>query len=269
MSEDVPTPTKKSDLGVRTASAVVMLAVAGGALWLGGIWLQAFISIVGVVAWAEFARLVLLATARPLYRVAGILAGTAYIGLAFLFLVDAGVLLLIQFLGTVIFIDVFAYFIGRKFGGPKIAPSISPSKTWAGLIGGGVGAGLFQLLYDGIEAIFYGTQLCQSYYYGTAPTVGLRFDSPCDVPISSFTALEILMTLVMGFLFAIVAQSGDFFESWLKRKAGVKDSSNLIPGHGGVLDRVDGLIAVAVFFPAVLPAVFTAISGIAFMLGYE
>ena len=76
---------KKSDLGVRTASAVVMLAVAGGALWLGGAWLDGFIALVGAAAFYEFARLILKATARPLYRVAGLLAGMCYLGLAFFF----------------------------------------------------------------------------------------------------------------------------------------------------------------------------------------
>ena len=248
MSEGAPTPAKKSDLGVRTASAVVMLAVAGVALWLGGAWLDGFIALVGAAAFYEFARLVLKATARPLYRVAGLLAGMCYIGIAVFFLVSVDAFQIMIILGIVIFVDVFAYFTGRKFGGPKIAPSISPSKTWAGLIGGGLGAGLFGLLYDAASLVFYRTSLCQSLYDFFEPSQGLSFDDRCHIATVTLSFSDIGQVLLLGFIFAVVAQSGDFFESWLKRKAGVKDSSNLIPGHGGVLDRIDGLIPLAILF---------------------
>lgn len=104
--------------------------------------------------------------------------------------------------------DIFAYFAGRAIGGPKLAPRISPNKTWAGLAGGAIGAGL------------------------AGWGIGWLFDLG-----SPFQWL--------GAPMALVAQAGDLYESWVKRRAGVKDSGTLLPGHGGVLDRLDGLLPVA------------------------
>jgi phosphatidate cytidylyltransferase len=107
--------------------------------------------------------------------------------------------------------DIFAYFVGRSLGGAKLAPRISPNKTWSGAIGGtaaAVAAGL-----------------------GIAALAG-----PVGNPI-----LPIAIVVI-----SIVAQVGDLFESWIKRLFGVKDSGTLIPGHGGVMDRVDGLAVAAV-----------------------
>jgi phosphatidate cytidylyltransferase len=106
--------------------------------------------------------------------------------------------------------DIFAYFNGRALGGPKLAPRFSPNKTWAGAIGGtaaGVAAGV----------------ACASFI---TPAGGI------PIPL-------------IALLISITAQIGDLGESWVKRKFGVKDSSRLIPGHGGMMDRVDGLVAAA------------------------
>ncbi len=108
--------------------------------------------------------------------------------------------------------DVFAYFAGRTIGGPKLAPSISPNKTWAGFIGSLVGALLLSYLVD----------------------LAAGFD-------------PILVFFIIMLLAAVVSQLGDLMESSIKRKFEVKDSGTLIPGHGGVLDRVDGLVVAAVF----------------------
>lgn len=202
------TRVKKSDLPARTASAVVMVAVAGAALWLGGWWWNAFVILVGAGVYAEWSRLVLAIAHGVVARLLWMLGGMLYIGTALIVLA----LLRSDFLGleptllvllAVIAIDVGAYFAGRLIGGPKIAPAISPSKTWAGLFGGMVGATAVLLAFEGASGRFY-----------------------------------------MGAVLAVIAQAGDFFESWMKRRAGVKDSGNLIPGHGGLFDRVDGLIAV-------------------------
>lgn len=107
--------------------------------------------------------------------------------------------------------DIGAYASGRLIGGPLLMPVVSPKKTWAGLIGGVVSAGLVGL------------------------AMGLTLALPHPV---------IIMAISGGL--AVVAQAGDLLESWVKRRWGVKDSSNIIPGHGGVFDRVDGLLAAAV-----------------------
>lgn len=210
---------KNADLATRVASAAVMLAVAGVALWQGGAVLQTFIALVAVACFVEFVLLVVKATPNVAYRLAAILAGAAYIGAAAAVLARlpvAGVLLLV---GAVICVDSFAYFFGRTLRGPKIAPRISPSKTWAGLLGGIVGATLWLGLFWGVLG-------------RSAPTTAGS--------MSNWG-----MVLAIGAAVAVAAQTGDFFESWLKRRAGVKDSSRLIPGHGGVFDRVDGLLPVA------------------------
>jgi phosphatidate cytidylyltransferase len=106
--------------------------------------------------------------------------------------------------------DTFAYFAGSRIGGPKLAPSISPGKTWAGFIGGLVGAALIC-----IPAL---------------PLLGL-----------GWSALPLL--LVLGVVTALASVLGDLFESLMKRQAGAKDSGALIPGHGGVMDRLDSIVA--------------------------
>jgi phosphatidate cytidylyltransferase len=126
---------------------------------------------------------------------------------------------LVGYILPIVAVDVGAYFAGRAIGGPKIAPRISPSKTWAGLGGGALAAGLVAL---GIELADFG------------PASGTPGYDPASIAFA----------LGAGALIAVLAQAGDFFESWMKRRAGVKDSSNLIPGHGGLFDRLDGFLAV-------------------------
>jgi phosphatidate cytidylyltransferase len=140
--------------------------------------------------------------------------GTLYIGfacLAFLWLRNVppeGRNLVFWLLAVVWATDIGAFFAGRGIGGPRLAPRISPNKTWAGLIGGVLAAGLVGVLAAGL--------------FGREAT----------------------LLVVGGMVLAVVAQGGDLLESWCKRKFGVKDSSHIIPGHGGILDRVDGLLAV-------------------------
>jgi phosphatidate cytidylyltransferase len=107
--------------------------------------------------------------------------------------------------------DIGAYLFGRWVGGARLAPAISPNKTWAGLLGGIASAA-------GVAAI-----------------------------IIAATPVErgIVAVVVLSALVAVVSQVGDLFESWYKRRFGVKDSGNLIPGHGGILDRIDGMLLVA------------------------
>jgi phosphatidate cytidylyltransferase len=108
--------------------------------------------------------------------------------------------------------DTFAYYLGRYFKGPKLAPTISPNKTWSGLIGGVLGTALWSGAW--------------SYWTGTG----------C-----------VLMLAVIGVGTAVLAQLGDLSVSVVKRRFGVKNTGNLIPGHGGVLDRMDGFLGAVPF----------------------
>jgi phosphatidate cytidylyltransferase len=110
--------------------------------------------------------------------------------------------------------DIAAYFCGRTFGGKKLAPNISPGKTWAGAIGAVVGV----LVY------------CNVILFATKPNWGVEF----EIQHALLLQLVFIGLAVWGII-------GDLFESLLKRQAGVKDSSNLLPGHGGILDRIDSL----------------------------
>lgn len=224
-----------SDLPVRVASAAVMIALSAGVLWLGGWWWTLFVVLIaGGVLW-EWNRLVGQFGVGAVSEVAWLFGGVIYVGAAAyaLLVVRNGVQILpvggqsvgygpfevlIGFIAPIVAVDVGAYFAGRAIGGPKIAPSISPSKTWAGFAGGALAAGL----------VAAGIELAD---FGPAATAG-------------FSLTSLGLALVAGLLIAAIAQAGDFFESWIKRRAGVKDSSHLIPGHGGLFDRLDGLIAV-------------------------
>ncbi|HKR92490.1 phosphatidate cytidylyltransferase [Novosphingobium sp.] len=236
---------QKSDLGLRTISATVMLAVAGAALWFGGaVWI-AFVCAVAVVVLWEWTRLARQGTGNPAERGFWNFAGMIYVGASaamLLFLRNPVFTLapLLTVLAAVIAVDVGAYFTGRALGGPKIAPSISPSKTWSGLLGGVLGAtlallGAARLWQEGaIWLTAAGMAADKAACFGLQPCWYLQAR-----PIPLFATC-----LLTGLLVAVCAQAGDFFESWMKRRAGVKDSGSLIPGHGGVFDRVDGLLAV-------------------------
>jgi phosphatidate cytidylyltransferase len=239
-----------NDLAVRTLSGVVLVAIAGVALWLGGVafWLLLMAGALtmqhewaGLVGRLERRRLSMLALMASLSMLSPFADGPGFLSFGFIiggaFFIatidrsfklawgvfycalpvmallylrqqDNGLLLAFWTMATVWATDVGAYFAGRGIGGPKIAPSISPSKTWAGLAGGMIAALGFALFMQS------------------------QFDLPYVLVLASAPL-------------AIIAQMGDFLESWMKRQAGVKDSGTLIPGHGGILDRVDGLVPVA------------------------
>jgi phosphatidate cytidylyltransferase len=107
--------------------------------------------------------------------------------------------------------DIGGFFAGRAFGGPKLAPAISPKKTWSGAIGGTVVA--------------------------VAAAIGFASLFSLDKPLT---------IAVLALVLSIASQCGDLFESWFKRRFDAKDASGLIPGHGGVMDRLDGFIFAAV-----------------------
>jgi phosphatidate cytidylyltransferase len=208
-----------------------MMAVAIGAIMIGGYTFLIFVGLVGLGVLREWIQLVNgFVPSLPL-RIIWYVGGLLYIGLACfaltrlsatLFGMRPAIILIAGVVGT----DIGAYFAGRTFGGPKIAPLISPSKTWSGLLGGMLGAGL---LMNAANAAIYWT--------GNRP----------DTSVTDAFALphDWRWLIFAGAVLAAVAQAGDFFESWMKRRAGVKDSGGLIPGHGGLFDRTDGLIAVS------------------------
>ncbi|WP_303761812.1 phosphatidate cytidylyltransferase [Sphingobium yanoikuyae] len=243
-----------SELRTRTIVGLGLIAVAVGALVFGGFVFWMLLSIAGVLMMGEWGmltgassdqrKMAMYAVSVPLAILCPVAAGVSWLGfglmmasfffvlitsraiklalgilyiclpvMALLFLRGQtpdshGLLLAFWALGLVWATDIGAYFAGRSIGGPKLAPRVSPSKTWSGL-GGGVLAALLTgfLLY--------------------------RF---ADLPIQLAAASGLL---------AVAAQLGDLLESAMKRRAGVKDSSNLLPGHGGVMDRLDGVVAAA------------------------
>ena len=205
----------RSDLGVRTASGVAMMAVTAAAIWLGGYAFIVFIALIAAGLLREWLLLIRRIAESSIQHLVWMLAGVLYIGTAAALMAvlrntgqtDA----LLTFIGVVVATDTGAYFVGRTFGGSKIAPHISPSKTWSGLAGGMVSSGLF------LASFAYHTQ-------------GQIWP----------------WAFIIGAQLAAIAQAGDFFESWMKRRAGVKDSGNFIPGHGGLFDRLDGLLPVVI-----------------------
>ena len=230
MNDKVPPLLKpRSDLGIRTLSSVAMMSVAIMAIWLGGYAFMGLVIAIGLGVLFEFAKLVFGFAYSLLAQILWLLGGAIYVGIACfsLILFSApvfGMTPAIMLIAGVIGTDIGAYFAGRSIGGPKIAPRISPSKTWSGLLGGMIGAGLMMVI---IQAGIY----------------AFRDGEAGDGDV--YLAYGWFGLMLTGAALAVVAQMGDFFESWMKRRAGVKDSGRLIPGHGGLFDRTDGLIAVA------------------------
>lgn len=203
-----------SELLVRTVTGVVLIAVAIAATLVGG---YPFAILVAAAATGVFYEWTRLARGWGLgWQVAGfVYALVAALALLWVRehgdvdLPNGGLVLTFWLFLVVWSTDIGAYFAGRSFGKAKLAPSISPGKTWEGLYGGIAAATLIGGLW--------------------AWASGLNF-----------------ALLALAPAFAVIAQGGDLFESWMKRRAGVKDSGSWIPGHGGLFDRLDGLLPVAI-----------------------
>jgi phosphatidate cytidylyltransferase len=136
---------------------------------------------------------------------------------AFVVLRDASPWLLLAIAAVVWVADIAAYFAGRRFGRHKLAPAVSPGKTWEGVGGALLGVALY-----GIALAF----LANSHSTPLSGIFGFSFGAPVIAAMLGLAALSVI---------------GDLFESWMKRGAGLKDSSALLPGHGGILDRIDAL----------------------------
>lgn len=135
---------------------------------------------------------------------------------------DYGLFVLMLLFAVVWTTDIAAYFVGRTLGGPRLWPAISPKKTWSGAIGGTLCATAIAFFLPRIV--------------GALPT---------DAFASALHVVEPPVLAVIGLLLSVLAQLGDLLESWIKRRFGAKDASHLIPGHGGVMDRLDGFWAAA------------------------
>jgi phosphatidate cytidylyltransferase len=253
-----PLAARVSDLRARIGAAIVLMIAALGAAWLGGYWFAGFWLIAAVLVDWEWQTLIggprralralcgavglffaarfaidgfaALAVAALAVGAAGAgLAGGA--GLASRLMTGAGVFYSGAMLASVCLLraswrdglysiiwlfavvwgaDVMAYFGGRLIGGPKLWPRVSPGKTWAGFVVG--------VLSGAIGGL-----------------------------VAARATNSVPALFGVGLVAAVVAQAGDLFESALKRRFGVKDSSHLIPGHGGLMDRLDGFIAAALF----------------------
>lgn len=236
-----------ADLRPRLMSAAVMLAVGVVEIWLGGLpFLALAVALVAVMIWelaamtggAEGRRMALILAGLaalafiadegwpslpswwvipPVMLVMGLtprlhpvasalMAGAIMVAGHGLFVLrdEAGTAAILWLIGVVIASDVMGYFAGRILGGPKFWPAISPKKTWSGTVAGWIGA----------TAVGAGFVLADQ-------------GEPLLILLSPFVAFA--------------GQMGDIAESWIKRRTGVKDSSHLIPGHGGVMDRFDAL----------------------------
>ena len=200
-----------NELAVRTITGILLIAAALGAAYVGGNVLALLVATIATLMFYEWTRIV-----RG-WDIRWYVSGFFYAVLpaaALLWVRERGGLDLLIWTFIVTWgTDIGAYFGGRRFGKRKLAPSVSPNKTVEGLYGGMAAATLFAGAW--------------------ALATGL------GKPILSFPPL-----------FAIAAQMGDLFESWMKRRAGIKDSGTWLPGHGGVLDRLDGLVPVAVLTAA-------------------
>lgn len=264
LSAGTAEPAKWRDLGVRATAALVLIPLALCVVWLGTHWFEIVIAAIAALMAREWVKLAqdgstgqlvlhllaaLIAAGGPsrlgVHAVLGVLValwiasvlfrqwergghslwtvvGIPYVSLSALAFVllrsddGYGLAAILWVLIIVWSADTVAYFAGRIVGGPKLWPRVSPGKTWSGLGGAVVGGAIASLAAAELFSVH-------------APAA----------------------MLLAGGILGIVEQGGDLFESALKRKAGVKDSANLIPGHGGMLDRVDGLVA-AVFFAAVI-----------------
>lgn len=198
-----------NDLVLRTLTGVVLVLLALGAVLVDGYAFAVLVAAAATVMFYEWSRIV-----RG-WGIGWSVGGFVYAllpALALLWLrdrADNGIALVLWVFLVTWSTDIGGYFAGRRFGGRKLAPSISPGKTWAGLYGGIVAAALI----------------------GGAWVLSLGLDK---------------RLLILAPLFALAAQIGDLAESKMKRIAGVKDSGNWLPGHGGLLDRLDGLVPVAV-----------------------
>lgn len=210
-----PSP-RRPELQRRVLSALVLAAAALGTAWVGGLLLGLFWAAAAAVVAFEWMRMI--GPGRPAWLVLGVVCSFGLLAAPVLIRGDPfwGFAALVWVFAVVWGSDVMAFCCGRLIGGPKLMPRVSPNKTWAGFIGGTSGA------------------------VGLGVAVAALAGAPRLAPVA---------LLALGA--AVATQAGDLLESALKRHFGVKDTGSLIPGHGGVMDRVDGFLPAAVLIALV------------------
>ena len=205
--------------GVAFVTVIATIVVAWHALEVPDIWSQAIYAFAAIF-WIFGVPIGLWRYSMPTHFCIGSSVGTLVIVAAAIALIDIreqGAWFVIFILGVIWVSDSAAYFVGSAFGRHKLAPRISPGKTWEGAIGAMVFVGLYAVAW-----IYFSKGILPGRL--TGPTSGK------------------LMLIAMLLFIAILGVYGDLFESYLKRVAGVKDSGHILPGHGGILDRVDALL---------------------------
>lgn len=203
------TTSSLSSLGLRLVSAAILAPLVLGIVYYGSWPFSVLVGLVALVLAAEWSNMV---GKRPLWLLLGLFYITFACWALWRLRLDPewGRLSLFWLLAVVWGADTGGFIFGMSLRGPKLAPTISPNKTWSGFIGGTLLAAL-----GGWAVVFYmnGDASVQVFLYSAA--------------------------------IGVVSQIGDLFESWIKRRFGIKDSGAIIPGHGGLFDRVDGLVAAA------------------------
>ena len=218
----------ESNLFKRILTALVLIPIVVYIVIEGGILFDLFLGLIFIIAIYEVIRIVnndkKLSQLKKLIWIIPILIyiGISLLSLKYIRLYDGGQLkITVLFLSIWVF-DSAAYFAGSWIGGPKLIPKISPKKTWAGLIGGS----LITFIIPSLISIIMLNQIF----------------------LSAFA-------IIMGFylsLIGIIGQVGDLMESYFKRRFDVKDSGNILPGHGGILDRMDSIFLASIFFYLIL-----------------
>ncbi len=203
--------TGGDNLSVRLASSLVLAPLALATAWFGGaVFLIFWAGAALIIGW-EWIKLVAPARDPLPWRVAGMIYAAIVFTAPVLLRADVnnGFVALVFLFAIVWMTDIMGYVVGRAFGGPKLWPAVSPNKTRSGAIGGMAGA-----LAAGIV-------------------------------IAAALSLAVLPIAILSVILSMMAQAGDLFESAIKRRFGAKDTSHLIPGHGGLMDRLDGFITAA------------------------
>ena len=218
--------TVASNLSLRILSSLILIPVVFGAIFAGG-WIFAIcVALAFGITCGEWYNITS-KTDRPfLYLISGLIYfAVSFILFTLLRIEESGLYLILTLMLCVWASDTGAYILGRLIGGPKMSPTISPKKTWAGMAGAILGSAL----------TFAGCLLAAPELSGLIPNA---IEVKAGVPL----------LLLYGGLIGYVGQAGDLSISFMKRKAGVKDSGALIPDHGGILDRIDSLLLIVPVF---------------------